>query len=187
MESTSHSSKKFSIQDAFHSFLKAEDKSKFFNKIIRTDYCWIWQGKKNASGYGIFYHKTQYLPAHRVSYAIYKGALNGLWVLHKCDHPDCVNPEHLFLGTCSDNAKDMFNKGRNSFHIYKLGDDRSNSKLTDEEVLLIHFKLKSHSSAALQRRFGVVGETIRSIRRGDGARIKRLLLELKMKRKNDFT
>lgn len=50
--------------------------------------------------------------AHRVSFEAYKGDASGLFVCHKCDTPGCVNPSHLFLGTQSDNIKDMYSKGR---------------------------------------------------------------------------
>ena len=71
--------------------------------------CWLWVGKQRTSGYGGF--GTKY--AHRTSYELAHGVYAPeLWVLHKCDNPPCVNPDHLFLGTHLDNMRDMVAKGR---------------------------------------------------------------------------
>ena len=75
--------------------------------------CWVWTGSLFESGYGRFSRSNKKLRAHRVSYEIYKGAIpDGMHVLHECDNPPCVNPNHLFLGTHLDNMKDMERKGR---------------------------------------------------------------------------
>lgn len=76
--------------------------------------CWTWTGYKNKDGYGEFLGKggVRYL-AHRISVFIHSNALNdSLYVLHKCDNPPCVNPEHLFQGTAKDNYEDAVAKGR---------------------------------------------------------------------------
>ena len=76
--------------------------------------CWLWNGPIFKDGYGcIGIKRTGPQRAHRVSYAKFVGPIpNGLWVLHRCDTPACVNPEHLFLGTAYDNAIDREGKGR---------------------------------------------------------------------------
>ena len=85
--------------------------------------CWLWIPRERCSGYG----RVNGLPgrplAHRVSYEIHSGPVPvGLFVLHKCDVRDCVNPKHLFVGTRSDNMKDMHAKGR--WKITKEGSER---------------------------------------------------------------
>lgn len=80
--------------------------------------CWLWTGRVNASGYGIFngpdYGKTT--SAHRTFWIRHRGEIPaGLWVLHRCDTPPCVNPAHLFLGTPLENTQDMLKKGRASW------------------------------------------------------------------------
>lgn len=75
--------------------------------------CWLWSGGIIPDGYGTVYvdKKTKY--AHRVAYETAKGPIpTGLYVLHKCDTPACVNPDHLRVGTQSDNMRDSIERGR---------------------------------------------------------------------------
>ena len=74
--------------------------------------CWLWTVAANG-GYGHLKRAGKRLLAHRVSWEIHNGAIpDGLWVLHRCDNPPCVNPAHLFLGTPGDNVLDCVSKGR---------------------------------------------------------------------------
>ena len=75
---------------------------------------WLWTGYVHNQGYGFFYYRGQKnLLAHRVSYEFYKGKIDIFSnVLHKCDTPCCVNPDHLFLGTQQTNVLDAISKGR---------------------------------------------------------------------------
>lgn len=82
--------------------------------------CWEWIGSCSHNGYGRMYlpETKKVEQAHRVSWKIFKGAIpNGLLVLHKCDNPPCINPEHLFLGTYKDNSDDKIKKGRANWGI----------------------------------------------------------------------
>lgn len=77
--------------------------------------------------------------AHRVSYEMSYGPIrDGLWVLHRCDNPPCVRPTHLFLGTRTDNVRDMVAKGRHKtpFAAYR-GENHPMAKLTEAGVLEI--------------------------------------------------
>ena len=74
--------------------------------------CWVWMGASNGR-YGLIWRSPKFVMAHRVAYELYKGSIPpGLYVCHTCDVTFCVNPEHLFIGTQSDNMKDMISKGR---------------------------------------------------------------------------
>jgi len=88
---------------------------RFWEKVQKTDGCWIWIAARLPQGYGIFCLKKGGRPfrAHRLAYEFTYGPFNPeLWVLHRCDNPPCVRPDHLFLGTAQDNYADANAKGR---------------------------------------------------------------------------
>lgn len=110
----------------------------FFMKVEITDYCWLWKGKVNDYGYGIF-HEGRYQRAHRWLYETFYGPIGEDKVCcHKCDIPACVNPAHIFIGTRGDNIRDAHSKGR-----VPLGSARKNSKLNEAQVVNIKARLKS--------------------------------------------
>lgn len=75
--------------------------------------CWEWQKSKHKQGYGHCGFKGKVMLAHRVSWMVFKGEIPvSILVLHKCDNPTCVNPDHLFLGTDKDNVQDSILKNR---------------------------------------------------------------------------
>ena len=77
--------------------------------------CWLWLGSLNRpNGYGMFGQYPR-RGAHRVAFGLYKHPIpKGAHVLHRCDMPCCVNPDHLFLGSVLDNAADKIAKGRDA-------------------------------------------------------------------------
>lgn len=77
------------------------------------DGCWYWTGSTHRNGYGVILVGNKKVRlAHRVSYQIYKGDVGRMCVLHSCDNPPCVNPDHLSLGTNADNVQDRVRRGR---------------------------------------------------------------------------
>jgi HNH endonuclease len=95
---------------------------RFWEKVEKTDDCWLWLGNLNGNGYG--YTKLEAPSrrnelAHRISWTLHFGPIpEGLFVCHHCDTPPCVRPDHLFLGTHSDNMKDMWRKDR-GFSLFR--------------------------------------------------------------------
>lgn len=91
---------------------------RFWRHVTKTDGCWEWKSARIESrgGYGIFQlgRGIGTRGAHVVSYELAFGSTEGRWVLHRCDNPPCVRPDHLFLGDARDNARDMKAKGRSS-------------------------------------------------------------------------
>ena len=80
--------------------------------------CWNWTGARSPLGYGRFSvdRNESVWVASRYSWFIHNGPIpKGMYICHKCDNPPCVNPNHLFLGTQSDNIKDAYRKGRHAW------------------------------------------------------------------------
>lgn len=89
---------------------------RFWSKVSKCecDKCWEWTASLNSKGYGRMNMQGRTGLSHRLSWLIHFSEIpDGLDVLHHCDNPKCVNPNHLFLGTHSDNMRDMVKKGRN--------------------------------------------------------------------------
>lgn len=102
--------------------------------------------------------------APRASYTLYVGPIpDGLLVLHKCDVPACVNPQHLFLGTMADNVRDMWAKGRQKTPGAQ-GERNSHAKLTKDLVLKIKNDPRSYRILAAE--FGVFRSNIAHIKKG---------------------
>ena len=120
---------------------------KFLKRIvIDANGCWIFQGsvKKIGLSYGWVSYKGTQMNAHRASWIEANGAIPvGLNVCHKCDVPQCINPEHLFLGTQRENIIDMWNKGRHPRNNLG-GENNRASKLTLEQVREIRFMLSQN-------------------------------------------
>lgn len=89
---------------------------RFWGKVEKStdpDGCWEWTAGRFSKGYGAFSIKGRNQKANRVAWQLVHGTIpEGLCVLHKCDNPGCVRPDHLFLGTNLDNSKDCSQKGR---------------------------------------------------------------------------
>lgn len=93
--------------------MRLNDEDRFWSKVSKGEGCWLWDGHLQPKGYGNFTVGNKTWKAHRFAWVLTFGAIaDGLFVLHRCDNPTCVRPDHLFLGTNDDNMRDMVNKGR---------------------------------------------------------------------------
>jgi len=104
---------------------------RFWKSVEKSTDCWIWTGCCNQDGYGKIKVNGTQISAHRLSWQIHypEQPIGDLWVLHKCDNPSCVRPDHLFLGTPHDNCLDAMVKDRHS----KIRDEFTNLPLSDLE------------------------------------------------------
>lgn len=111
---------------------------RFWLKVQKTETCWIWTGARRPEGYGVIGggpRGSKTLRATHVSYELNVGPIPaGQWVLHRCDNPRCVRPDHLFLGTHQDNVDDAKAKGRAKNPPLHLGEKCHLAKITAEQV-----------------------------------------------------
>lgn len=140
--------------------------SRFWKHVLRRSdaECWTWTGSRNRFGYGMLKIMDLHIVAHRASWLFTKGDIpGGLYVLHTCDNPWCVNPGHLWLGTYRDNILDAYRKGR---LVPNRGEDVGTSKLTWKQVREIrHLYSRGgiNNKMLLGRMFGVSDTMIRNI------------------------
>lgn len=119
----------------------------FLSKVTKTDSCWLWNDSLDRDGYGDVRIADVRFKAHRASYFLFVGDFeDDKFVCHHCDNPQCVNPDHLFLGTHLDNERDKDLKGRRPVTL--------NGKVTvlkDEDVLNIKKQFNNLKGTSLQR------------------------------------
>lgn len=148
-------------------FQEVKDKTeeRFYSMIDFGSKCWEWRGTLFKSGYGLYYDLVtkKSLRAHRYMFSKIFGLIPAKTnILHRCDNPQCCNPNHLFAGTQKDNAQDMIAKGR-----FALGSKHGKSKLTENGVRQIRHLLRQNLSCAeIAKRFDVGKRTIENVRQG---------------------
>jgi hypothetical protein len=158
---------------------------RFWKRVEKTAGCWCWTGGRLPKGYGTFSvprdddsSRNRGVYAHRISWELHNGPIpDGMVVMHTCDNPPCVRPDHLTLGTAADNLRDMRQKGRGprgDTHGWRVhpesvprGERHWNAKLTAEQVTAIRER-KGEPVAALAVEYGVSAALIRYTQAGKG-------------------
>lgn len=131
--------------------------ARFLEFVDKTGECWTWKGCRDNKNYGQVRWGGKIQLAHRVSWEIHNGPIpKGMNALHRCDNPPCVRPDHLFLGTLSDNTRDCIAKGR--FGEARVrGETHHQAKLTDSDVVAIRdLRQQGLSCAEISRRIKIV-------------------------------
>lgn len=129
---------------------RARKIQKFWNNVATGEGCWEWQAARNPTGYGHLNGQSGGY-AHRYAWELANGRSipPGMCILHRCDNPPCVRPDHLMLGTHRDNIRDAIAKGR-----------MSHAKLTLPDIEAIGALRGSASAIGLAGRYGVTRSTI---------------------------
>ena len=127
-------------------YLKKRAEMRFWVNVKKSDGCWLWIGRhRTDKGYGRIHFGSRYVMATRFLWETILGRHipEDYQMLHRCDVPACVNPDHLFVGTRSDNMRDSVSKGRfNSKPRGLKGVSHWGARLSDEQVRQIR-KMKS--------------------------------------------
>jgi hypothetical protein len=133
---------------------------RFWENVTRTNYgCLLWAGAKDKNGYGLIKVDGVMMRAHRFSWFLHTGKNPEQFILHKCDNPPCVSPDHLFEGTPKDNTHDCMKKGR---FLMPKGSKHGHSKLTEKQVLMIRKDKRSNRELANEYKVHIT--TIRYIK-----------------------
>lgn len=145
----------------------ASPEERFWRFVEKHEGCWKWTGNK-ASGYGrlaVGAKSDGYFLAHRFSWELHNKQKipEGMVVMHKCDNPECTNPEHLSIGTLKENTKDMISKGRKKT-VVSIGVSNGQSLLDEEKVKFIRQSNLSH--AEVGRILNVSASCVRNVRIG---------------------
>lgn len=126
---------------------------RWINRVSKNDGedgCWLWNGVKGNTGYGLLkFNGKRYMP-HRAAYESFNGPVPaGMVVMHLCDNPLCCNPKHLSVGTQSQNLRDCIAKKRNTMW------GKRRFVLSDDDVACIRESKESAKSLACKYNVGI--------------------------------
>jgi predicted XRE-type DNA-binding protein len=139
---------------------KQSEMDRFMSHVHKHDSgCWLWTAYCMKSGYGNFRTPLKHELSHRTSYRLFNGQLDTRDVMHQCDTPRCVNPDHLVLGTRLENMQDAKSKKRMS-----TGERHGRSKLTNQQVEFIRKSNKLQREIAVE--FGITQSHVSCLKNG---------------------
>ena len=146
-------------------------RERFWAQVARGEgeACWLWAGGTGNSGYGLFRLGPRKVGAHRVAWMLTHGGLppSGQHVCHTCDTPLCVRPEHLFLGSHTDNMRDASRKGRKRGRGGRTGEGNGRARLPATTVLRLRALPYRHGmDTELARALGVSVSAVHLARTG---------------------
>jgi HNH endonuclease len=139
---------------------------RFWTKVNKTDDCWLWTAGLNHDGYGTFSFYGSIISVHRIAWMLLKSEIpKGMNVLHKCDVRNCLNPDHLYLGTQKENRRDADERGRTNL---PKGIEHPRAILTEQNVREIRarYKCRKVTFKMLAKEFGVSWYAIFDIIKG---------------------
>jgi transposase len=167
---------------------RAERMARFLSRVDRDGpvmrcelrACWVWTGGRLPRGYGSYrWPEERIYLAHRASWILHVGAIRrGLLVLHRCDNPSCVNPDHLYLGSAKDNTRDARDRGRLATgarhglrrhpEAIARGQRQGSARLSETAVAEIRQLYDAHGEtcSSLAERYGVSRATIERVANG---------------------
>lgn len=146
----------------------ADEQHRFWAFVSKSDGCWLWIGGKDRHGYGKFTvglkrngtQKTKL--AHRVAWMYAHGTMPQRNLLHRCDNPQCVRPDHMFVGTQKDNLMDAAQKGRTA-----RGERNGMAKLTEVAVSAIkERRVNGETQLAVAKTYGISRSLVSMIEHG---------------------
>lgn len=159
----------------------------FVDRRSSQNGCWLWMARKGRGGYGIYQLVGgKSISAHRYAWSITHGAIpQGKIACHKCDNPQCVNPDHIFIGTYLDNSRDMVSKGRQrkpppgvvskrnlrkglpAGRKFAKGESHPSHKLIEDDVVAIRSFAGFLKNSEIAKIYGLSRPTVSSIVKRD--------------------
>lgn len=166
---TKHPRRRFCSRRCSYAAQTTSPEKRFWSYVTKTETCWLWNGNVR-NGYGVLAIERRFRYTHRLAWQWTNGPIpDGLFVCHHCDVRLCVRPDHLFLGTNSDNMRDMESKGRGPDRTgsKNKGERNGKAKLTADDVRAIRAERAAGVKCAdVGRHFNISTYTVIDIMRG---------------------